>query len=154
MEWNRLYTKIRKLVLKLSQTERILVDPNTGEAFDMDQYYLRVKSSDEAFKKKVDYSKDNRHFSFADMDNIKTVISKISTVHCGYLLILQCYMSFGTGKIQPTRKDLPKAIGVNERTFMRFWKEMLKHGIVVEKKVLFMLIQTIITGSGQETKEL
>jgi hypothetical protein len=109
----------------------VQIDPETGEilrTFDSDKHYVRAKSSDEAYKQFI--LQDNRHFSFADMDAIKIIISKVSTVHCGYLLILQCYMEYGTGKLTLTRKEMPKALGTSESTFNRFWKEMQNYGII------------------------
>ncbi|WP_245640437.1 helix-turn-helix domain-containing protein [Neobacillus massiliamazoniensis] len=107
------------------------MDTITGELYDMDQYYLRAKSSDEAFKQFI--TKDNRHFSFADMDTIKIIISNVSTVHCGYLLILLCYMEYESGRLKLTRKELPRALGTSESTFIRLWKEMYSYGIISEK---------------------
>jgi DNA-binding MarR family transcriptional regulator len=114
----------------MSTNNKQLVDTTTGEIYDMSEYYLRAKSSDEAFKRKQFYLQDNRHFSFADMENIKEVISNVSTVHCGYLLILQCFMEYGTGKLKLTRKEMPKAVGASESTFIRFWTEVRSNGIV------------------------
>ncbi|CRK80389.1 hypothetical protein [Neobacillus massiliamazoniensis] len=108
--------------------------PVTGEilrTFDSDKHYIRAKTSDDAYKQYI--SQDNRHFSFADMDTTKFIISNISTVHCGYLLILQCYMEYGTGKLKLARKEMPKAVGMSESTFIRFWKVMLNYGIITEK---------------------
>jgi hypothetical protein len=109
-------------------------EPVTGEiirTFDSDTHYIRAYASDSANKSNY-RDQDNRHFSFADMENIKIVIFNISTVHCGYLLILQCYMEFGTGRLTITRKEMPKAIGTSDSTFIRFWNVMHSHGIITE----------------------
>ncbi|MDQ1146598.1 hypothetical protein QE429_003425 [Bacillus sp. SORGH_AS 510] len=115
----------------MATENRKLVDVSTGEYFDMGEYYLRARASDEAFKQII--NKDNRHFSFADMDTIKFIISNVSTVHCGYLMILQCYMEYGTGKLKLTRNEMPKAVSTSKSTFNRFWKVMINYGIIIEK---------------------
>jgi hypothetical protein len=115
----------------------LIIDQGTGEilkVIDWDTHYIRAKTQDEAYKRKQFAMKDNRHFSFADMQHIKEVISNISTVHCGYLLILQCFMEYRTGKLTLKRKEMPKAVGTSESTFIRFWNEVRSHGIVIEKK--------------------
>ncbi|MDQ6598077.1 hypothetical protein [Bacillus salipaludis] len=119
----------------MSTTNRqlALVNLSTGESFDMSEYSLRSKKQDEAYKRIQYYQYDKRLFSFADMDTIKFIISNVSTVHCGYLLILQCYMEFGTGKLTLTRKEMPKAVGMSESTFIRFWKVMQSYGIITDK---------------------
>lgn len=111
---------------------RQLVDTATGEVYDMGEYYLRSRASDDAYKQFI--VQDNRHFSFADMENIREVISCISTVHCGYLLILQCYMEMDTGKLKLTTKQIPSVIGSSTSTFKRFWCEMKKFGIIIAYK--------------------
>ncbi|MCM2531939.1 hypothetical protein NDK43_05470 [Neobacillus pocheonensis] len=106
------------------------IDGETGELFDKNDYYLRSRKQDEAYKFIQYDQQDNRHFSFADIENIREVISNLSTVHCGYLLILQCYMEFGTGKLNLTRKEMPKAVGTSESTFKRFFSKVRSNGIV------------------------
>jgi hypothetical protein len=99
--------------------------------FELDDYYLRAKASDAAYKRlRLNKQRDNRHFSFTHMENIREVISNVSAVHCGYLLILQCFMEFGTGKLTLTRKEMPKAVGTSESTFNRFWRVVRSRGIV------------------------
>lgn len=48
-----------------------IFDRATGEIFDMNEYYLRSRKQDEAYKRHMYYVRDNRHFSFADMENIR-----------------------------------------------------------------------------------
>jgi hypothetical protein len=107
-----------------------LIDLTTGEILDFGDYYLRSKKQDEAYKRIQYYQQDNRHFTFADMENIKVIISNVSTVHCGYLLILQCYMELETGKLKLPKSEIPKVIGSSLSTFKRFWGEMIKHRII------------------------
>jgi hypothetical protein len=107
-----------------------LVDRSTGELIDMDKFYLRSRKSDEAFRRIKETQTDNRHFSFANMDNIPEIIQLLSNVHCGYLLILQSYVEFCTGKIKISRKQMPKALGKSEATFKRFWSVVCDNGII------------------------
>lgn len=116
----------------MTTISRSLVDPTTGELYDMSEYSLRSKKQDEAYKRIQYYQQDNRHFSFADMENIKIVISNVKTVDCGYLLILQCYMEYGTGKLTISRKEMQKVLGISRATFQRFWATMDIHGIIFE----------------------
>jgi hypothetical protein len=115
------------------EESRKLVDTTTGEIYDMNEYSLRSRIQDEAYKRiQYDQHQDNRHFSFADMENIKEVISNLSNVHCGYLMILQCQMEFRTGKLNITRKEMAKAVGTSEATFKRFFSEIQRNGIVTK----------------------
>ncbi|WP_342042593.1 hypothetical protein [Bacillus sp. OTU2372] len=113
-----------------SNRQFALVDLTTGQEYDISEYSLRSKKQDEAYKRIQYYHQDNRHFSFADMENIKNVISKVKTVDCGYLLILQCYMEYGTGKLALDRKEMQKALGISKPTFQRFWAAMISNGII------------------------
>jgi hypothetical protein len=117
----------------MSTNIRELVDLITGEIYDMEKYYLRSKKQDEAYKKIQYNQQDNRHFTFADMVNIREIIQNVSTVHCGYLMILQCYMELNTGKLRLTKAEIPKEIGLSQSTFKRFWDEMIKHEIIIIK---------------------
>lgn len=122
--------------MKKKMSKANITIEETGEiicTIDFEKQYIRARSSDEAYKRKQYYMQDNRHFSFADMENIREVIFNVSTVHCGYLLILQCYMEFGTGKLTISRREMPKIIGASKSTFIRFWTVMLGHGIINEK---------------------
>ncbi len=113
-------------------TNRCLVDTTTGELYDLSEYSLRSKKQDEAYKRIQYFQQDNRHFSFADMENIKIVISNVKTVDCGYLLILQCYMEYGTGKLTISRKEMLKVLMVSKATFQRFWAAMISNGIITK----------------------
>lgn len=120
----------------------VQINAETGEVlrtFDSEKHYIRSKSSDEAYKHIQYDQQDNRHFSFADMENIKYIISNVKTVHCGYLLMLQCYMEFETGKLTISRKEMPKVIGTSESTFNRFWKIMQSYGIINEENGEFFV---------------
>lgn len=105
----------------------------------MSEYSLRSKKQDEAYKRIQYNQQDNRHFSFADMENIKIVISNIKTVDCGYLLILQCYMEYGTGKLIISRKEMQKVLGVSKATFQRFWTTMRSNEIIFEVNGVFYI---------------
>ncbi|MFB9762484.1 hypothetical protein [Ectobacillus funiculus] len=123
----------------MTNSNCMIYDQTTGEivgAFDSNKQYIRSKDSDEAYKrylaKQQERLQDKRHFSFADMNGIQEVIASISTVHCGYLLLLQCYMEFETGELALSRQEMWKALNVTESTFKRFWGEMRKYGIITE----------------------
>ncbi|MED4228671.1 hypothetical protein [Neobacillus cucumis] len=116
----------------MSNKTRNLVDTITGEMYDMSEYSLRSKKQDEAYKSIQFKQQDNRHFSFADMENLKIVISNLKAVYCGYLLILQCYMEYETGRLTISRKEMLKVLGISKATFQRFWTAMIIHEIINE----------------------
>jgi hypothetical protein len=117
---------------KSSNKQLAIIDLTTGEKYNMEDYTLRSKRQDEAFKHIQYYQQDNRHFSFADMENIKVIISNVKTVYCGYLLILQCYMEYGTGKLTVSRKEMQTVLEISKQTFQRFWRVMISNGIIFE----------------------
>ncbi|MDQ4681245.1 hypothetical protein, partial [Stenotrophomonas maltophilia group sp. RNC7] len=58
-----------------------LVDQQTGEVLGEDiinpQSQVISENQRQAYKNKLEKERDNRHFSFANMENIKEVISKL-----------------------------------------------------------------------------
>src|SRR5690606_418603 len=79
-------------------------------------------------------------FTFTDMDNIKRVISAIDEKHCGYLLYLQCFISYDGVLTRPThdkepmnKRDIQDAVGLQKTAFYEFFGSMITNGIIFEK---------------------
>ncbi|WP_193224704.1 replication/maintenance protein RepL [Bacillus sp. B1-b2] len=101
------------------------------------EYEVRSKKQIEGYKKQFEKKKDNRHFNFANMENISEVISNLTNVHLGYLLHLQCFMNFEdgilTGKegMKMTKKvDIQKTLCISKDTNKRFCKALENNGIL------------------------
>jgi hypothetical protein len=108
---------------------RLLVNPLT--------HTVRSKEQDEGYKKQVEKKRDNRHFNWADMENIQKVISNLSNVHLGYLLHLQCFIELGTnvlkgkgGKEMTKKTDIQKALGISKDVNTRFCKAVEDIGVL------------------------
>ncbi|PHD43196.1 hypothetical protein COF67_27345 [Bacillus toyonensis] len=122
-----------------------LVDQQTGEVLGEDiinpQSQVISENQRQAYKKKLEKERDNRHFSFADMENIKEVISKLTNVYLGYLLQLQCHMEFGTGfligkdgAVMTKKVDIEHTLGITNSTNKRLCKALESNGVLEEVK--------------------
>jgi DNA-binding CsgD family transcriptional regulator len=116
-----------------------VVDLNTGE--DMSKVYtLRHRNQDEAFKKRKEGREHD--FTFTDMDNIPEVIGAIKDKHCGYLLYLQCFISYDDGRlVNPTkektpmtRRDIQNVVGLKKTAFNEFFGDMVSNDIIIRNE--------------------
>ncbi|WP_157911734.1 hypothetical protein [Alteribacter populi] len=80
-----------------------------------------------------------RHdFTFTDMDNIPNIIGHIEDKHCGYLLYLQCFISYDDGRLtNPDRdktpmskRDIQEVVGLKKTAFGEFFRDMTDNGII------------------------
>ncbi|MBU8768767.1 replication/maintenance protein RepL [Cytobacillus oceanisediminis] len=118
-----------------------VLDQKTGEILAKDVLYkpqAKVSASQrEGFIKKENRKVDRRHFAFADMENLREVISVLSNVHLGYLLHLQCFIDYESqylhnhdGKEMTKKTDIQKALGVSKETNKRLCKALETNGIL------------------------
>lgn len=121
------------------QIELGLVNLKTGEIVrELDKGDKVVsKEQSESYKRHLDKVNDKRHFSFAFMENIKELIPKLSNVHLGYLLKLQCYMEFGTGvligedgKGMTKKIEIQSALNISKDVNKRFSKALEDNGVL------------------------
>jgi hypothetical protein len=114
-----------------------IIDVSTGEDFSQ-EYTLRHRNQDEAFKTRNALLEGGRQreFTFGNMLNLPEVIAAIDDKYCGYLLYLQTYIDYDgvlTGGNKPmNRADIQKALGLADRAFKSFIKEMTTNGIIAE----------------------
>lgn len=144
------------------QIELGLVNLKTGEIVrELDKGDKVVsKEQRESYKRHLDRVYDKRHFSFAFMENIKGVISTLSTVHLGYLLQLQCHMEFGTGfligkdgAVMTKKVDIEHALDITNSTNKRLCKALESNGILEEVKGGYRINPTYhFRGQTQEQK--
>ncbi|MEI4622137.1 hypothetical protein KFD70_19165 [Bacillus pfraonensis] len=141
-----------------------LVDKETGQILGEDiinpQSQVISENQKQAYKNKLEKERDNRHFSFADMENIKEVISKLTNIQLGYLLKLQCHMEFGTGfligkdgAVMTKKVDIEHTLGVTNSTNKRLCKALESNGILEEVEGGYRINPTYhFRGQVQEQK--
>ncbi len=120
-------------------TRKILpVDVITGEIIDDGSVTIRHRNQDEGYRKMTNGR--NHDFTFTDMQNIKRVISAIDEKHCGYLLYLQCFISYEGVLTNPThaktpmtKLDIQDAVGLKKTAFYEFFGSMVENGIIYEE---------------------
>lgn len=105
---------------------------------------ITTQEQREAYERIQNYYGDNRYFTFGDIENLTKIIPKLSNVHLGYLLHLQCYIDYDTGflkdkkgKIMTKKIDIEKTLGMNESTRKKFTKALEENGIleIVDRKL-------------------
>lgn len=121
----------------------IVTDQETGEIIAENVPYNEQSKrtiSDkqrEGYRKYLEQQNDKRHFSFMDMEKSKEVNQKLSTVHLGYLLNLQCYIDFETGLLKETngmvmtkKVDIQRTLQIPQSTNKRLCKTLEDDGIL------------------------
>ena len=127
---------------------------------DMEEGKFYSKEQLEAITKEKAKRDDKRHFSFTYMENIKEVISNLSTIHLGYLLQLQCHMEFGTGfligkdgTVMTKKVDIEHTLGITNSTNKRLCKVLENNGILEEIEGKYCINPTYhFRGQVQEKK--
>lgn len=116
----------------------VAVDADTGEMVQDGSYYVRNRKQDEAYRRKQNGR--NHDFTFTDMESINRVIAAIDEKHCGYLLYLQCFISYDGalthnthGKQPMTKADIQDAVGLKKSAFYDFFRSMTDNGIIYEE---------------------
>lgn len=101
-----------------------------------DTHYVRSYEQDKAYKQQR-YRQEGRKqkFTFTNMENIQEVIDKVSDKHCGYLLFLQCFVSYNTIIRNPdstymTKSDMMKTLGLKRTAFAEFLVAMVANEII------------------------
>lgn len=115
----------------------IALNTSTGEARDLADYTQSKQRQAEGYRK---HNEGRRHdFTFTDMENITEVIGKIEDKHCGYLLYLQCFISYEDGllvranreKTPMTKADIQEVVGLKRSAFYEFFRAMTENDIII-----------------------
>lgn len=130
------YTKIVD-----AYTGEIIILP-TGYVDNPQEYYIRSRKQDEAFKKQLQKTqRATENFYWGNLLNISNLMTekKLSTSALGLLLLLCCYLQNGSD-ILCTQKKTPYTIaelieltGVPKRTFVRAMDELQTHVIIINE---------------------
>ena len=116
-----------------------VVDLATGEDMSAD-YTLRHRQQDESYRWKKDGK--GHHFTWSNMENLHEVYEALTTAQCGYLMLLQCYVSYDDGTLvmakdgPPMKKsDMMEVLQLDKkrRTFYDFYNACVKHGVIIEQ---------------------
>lgn len=96
-------------------------------------------------RQRAEYTERTRYmgrqdsFSFSDMETLHEVVAALTTAQCGYLLLLQCYVEYDTGRlIKPdglpmTTADMQRVLmltGRRRSTFYDFMTRAKAAGII------------------------
>ncbi|MED3649964.1 hypothetical protein [Heyndrickxia sporothermodurans] len=114
-----------------------VINADTGE--DLSQNYtLRHRHQDRAFIQR----QQGRHadFTASNMRNLHEVYDVLTAAQCGYLMLLQCYVSYDGGtlvksdKTPMTKRDMKTLLQLDKkpRTFYDFYKACVDNGIILE----------------------
>jgi hypothetical protein len=116
-----------------------MLNNETGEIRDFEEFQAAKQRQAAGYKRKLEGR--NHDFTFTDMRNIHEVIGKIDDKHCGYLLYLQCFISFEGVLVQPThdekpmtKRDIQDVVGLKKSAFAEFFRDMTDNGIVYENE--------------------
>ncbi|GMK47641.1 hypothetical protein PghCCS26_47710 [Paenibacillus glycanilyticus] len=116
-------------------------DPETGEKLiygPAETHRLVNIAQSEAYHEVEEFKGRQADFTFAAMDAISEIIDVLTTAQCGYLLVLQCYVSYTDGRLVNADKtpmataDMITALklGKKRQTFYDFLRQCLDNGII------------------------
>lgn len=118
-------------------------DPTTGEALvygPASTHRLVNVAQSEAYNEREQFRGRQPDFTFAAMDAISEVTNVLTTAQCGYLLVLQCYVSYEDGRLNNgnktpmTTSDMIDALklGRKRQTFYDFLRKCMESGIITK----------------------
>jgi hypothetical protein len=118
-------------------------DPLTGEALvfaPAETHRVVNIAQAEAHKQREDFKGRQADFTFAAMEAMHEVIDVLTTAQCGYLLLLQCYVDYGSGRLvhadktAMTTTDMMRALqlGKKRQTFYDFLSACLDRDIITK----------------------
>lgn len=116
-----------------------VIHKETGEVRDFAEFQAARQRQADGYRKRQEGRKHD--FTFTDMDNIAGIIGKIDDKHCGYLLYLQCFISFegvlvnaDNEKTAMTKADIQHVVGLKKTAFYAFLSSMLANDIIRENE--------------------
>jgi len=116
-----------------------VIDTETGEDRSS-EYTLRHRNQDNAYRKLKEKRGRQSDFTASNMRNLHEVYSVLTTAQCGYLMRLQCNVSYDGGtlinsdKSPMTTADMMNALQLTKKrsTFYDFLDACIEHGIIIE----------------------
>jgi hypothetical protein len=116
-----------------------MLNRETGEIREFEEFQSAKQRQAEGYARKLDGRKHD--FTFTDMRNIHDVIGKIDDKHCGYLLYLQCFISYDGvlvstdhDKVPMTKADIQAVVGLKNTAFKEFFRSMAANNIIFENE--------------------
>jgi hypothetical protein len=118
-------------------------DPQTGEALvyaPAETHRVVSIAQSESYHEIEEFKGRQVDFTFTAMDAISEIIGALTTAQCGYLLVLQCYVSYEDGRLNNANKtpmdtsDMIAALklGRKRQTFYDFLRKCLDNGIITK----------------------
>jgi len=119
------------------------IDPETGVAYvygPADTHYLRSRAQAAAFSEREDFRGKQEGFTFSVMDVLHEVTSVLTKAQCGFLLLLQCHVNFGDGRLvnsdksSMTTDDMRRVLRMKSgrrNTFYDFLRRCTESGIII-----------------------
>lgn len=118
-------------------------DPQTGEALvfaPAETHRVVNIAQAEAHRDREEFKGRQADFTFAAMEAMHEVIDVLTTAQCGYLLVLQCHVDYGSGRLvradksAMTTTDMMRALqlGKKRQTFYDFLSACLDRAIITK----------------------
>jgi hypothetical protein len=114
-----------------------MINKETGELRDFAEFQSARQRQAEGYLRMQEGRKHD--FTFTDMRNIHEVIGKIDDKHCGYLLYLQCFISYEGVLVSAdhdnaplSKADIQALVGLKKTAFNDFFRSMQSNGIIYE----------------------
>lgn len=123
---------------------RHIIDEETGEiliAAPAEGHSIRTSKQDSAYRELTDFKGRQHEFSAGDIEHMPEVVKMLTTAQCGYLMLLQCYVSFDSSgllvnpdKSPMNHRDMRRVLGMTRKhqTFKDFYNACIINGIIVE----------------------
>lgn len=107
-------------------------------------YYFESVEQKETRIRSAALGRDQRVFSFSHMQHMKDITTNLSNKYCGYILLLQPYISFKSGMLVNDEKPLKIAeigdiLGITKRTAQTLVKELELRSILFETDGTFTI---------------
>lgn len=116
-----------------------VINMETGEDMSQD-YTLRHRNQDEAFKRRGGTDGRKHDFTASNMRNLHEIYDVLTTAQCGYLMLLQCYVSYEGVLVNPDKTPMSKAemksvlqLDKKPRTFYDFYSACATNDIITEQ---------------------
>lgn len=121
-----------------------VIDIETGED-KTPEYRLRHRNQDSAYQVTKRRRSRPRDFTASNMRNLHEVYSVLTTAQCGYLMRLQCNVSYDGGtlvnanKTPMTTADMMEVLQLTKKksTFYDFLKACIEHDIIRENNGIY-----------------
>jgi hypothetical protein len=127
------------------------VDENGEQRISAPAYTHRVVSNAQAEAYKAEQEREKwrkgrqRSFTASNMLNLHEVYGVLTTAQCGYLMLLQCYVSFDGGtlvnanKTPMTTSDMMAVLQLGKKTstFYDFLEACMSHGTIKESDGIY-----------------